>query len=135
MTTIRSLVKRHFLLGPSLVVTAIVLVAALSYRLVQGRLEEFAASFYGSTPSGLYPYLAARVVGYRTFLWVLLVLLGAWCLTLWADPNRNRREPPVAARLPTPLPWKIVFLVLLVVLATLAVLLSQREWVRFGRPC
>jgi hypothetical protein len=133
--TIRSLVKRHFLLGSSLVVTAIVLVAALSYPLVQGRLEEFAASFYGSTQSGLYPFLAARVAGYRTFLWVLLVLLGAWCLTLWADPNRNRREPPVAARSPTPLPWKLVFLVFLVFLATVAVLLSQREWVRFGRPC
>ena len=66
---------------------------------------------------------------------MLLVLLGAWCLTLWADPNRNRREPTVAARSPTALPWKLVFLVFLVFLATVAVLLSQREWVRFGRPC
>ena len=133
--TIRSLVKRQFLLGPSLVVTAIVLVAALSYRLVQGRLAAFAASFYGSTQSGLYPFLAARVIGYRTFLWVLLGLLGAWCLTLWADPLSKRREASVAARVPASLLWKVFFLVVLVFLATVAVLLSQREWVRFGRPC
>jgi hypothetical protein len=127
-------VNRQFLLRPSLVVTALVLVAALSYPLAQDWLAEFAAKFYGSTDHLLYPFLAARVIGYRTFLWALLGLLGAWCLSLWADPLTKRREATGAARLPAGLLWTVVILAFLA-MATIAVLLSQREWVRFDRPC
>ncbi len=123
--------KRQFLLRPSLLVTALVLVAALSYRLAQGRLMDFATRFYGSADRARYPFLVARVVGYRMFLWVLLGLLGAWCLSLWADPLSQRREASVASRWPAHLLWTAAF----VVMATVAVLLSDREWVRFGRPC
>lgn len=127
--------KRPYLLGPSLIVTAVVLVAALSYGLVQDRLMQFAATFYGSTDHVLYPFLAARVIGYRTFLWALLGILATWCLTLWADPISKRSEASFAVRLPGPFLLRATVLAFLFFMATMAVLLSQREWVRFGRPC
>ena len=123
--------SRRFLLGPSLVVTALVLVAALSYSLVRGRLTELATRFYGSTDHVLYPFLAARVAGYGPFLWALLGITVAWCLSLWADPWSKRHEASVVRRLPARLLGTVVFLAM----ATIAVLLSQREWVRFDRPC
>ena len=124
-------VIRGFLLGPSLAVTALVLAVAVSVTLARDRLTELATRFYGSTDHVLYPFLAARVAGYRSFLWVLLGILAAWCLVLWVDPRRRQIATPVSRRMTVALPWTVVFLVASII----AVLLSHREWVRFGRPC
>jgi hypothetical protein len=130
-STTTNVVSRRFLLGPSLVVTALVLAAAVSFTLARDRLTGFATRFYGSTDHVLYPFLAARVVGYRSFLWALLGILVGWCLVLWVDPGSSRRETTVVPRWSAHLPWTGAFLAT----AIIAVLLSNREWVRFGRPC
>jgi hypothetical protein len=126
--------KRPSLLLPSLVTAALVLAAAIGYPFLQGRLVAAAQRFYGSTDDVLYPFLAARIVGYRSFLWILSGVLGVWCVALWADPHAKRYEATFSRRLPRYLPW-IAEGVVFVSMAAVAVVLSDREWRRFGEPC
>jgi hypothetical protein len=125
--------KKPFLLRPSLMLTALALLAALLYRLIYDWLTTFAKEFYGSTQHVLYPFLAARVVGYRWFLWMAAGALAVWCAALWVDSHVKRSEA-ASRRFPAYFPL-IVEGVVFLAMATMAVFFSDREWVRFGRPC
>jgi hypothetical protein len=126
--------KRPFLLVPSLVTAALVFAAATIYPFLQGRLATAARRFYGSTDDVLYPFLAMRVVGYRPFFWILLGVLGAWCIVLCADRHAKRSRSTFSRPLPRYLTW-IAEGVVFVSMVAVAVVLSDREWRRFGEPC
>jgi hypothetical protein len=126
---------RRFLLAPSLAVTALVLLTALAYPLVFGWLSAFAERFYGSSDQAGYPFLAARVVGYRTFFWVLSAILALWCAALAVDPRVKAFEASFPSR-----PWRVAVarvatVAALLAMAVAAALLSDREWQRYGQPC
>src|SRR5882672_925510 len=126
--------KKHFLLKPSLMLSAVVLLAALIYHSIYSWLTTLAKEFYDSTDNFRYPFLAARVVGYQSFSWILLSVLAAWCAALWADSHAKKCEAVVSRRLPAYFP-PIIEGVAFLAMATVAIFLSDREWVRFGRPC
>ena len=138
--------KRRFLLLPSLTLAALVLGAALVYPLVQGRLTAAAREFYGATDGSLHPFLAARVVGYRSFFWILLAAVVAWCVAIWAPAPRVKRREGAIPRRPPPYSVWIAEGVAFLAMATVSCLRPLRRrrrrtsrparvFMRLRKPC
>jgi len=126
--------KNRFLLLPSLFITLIFLAVAVFYQWRYEWFVRFAREFYGSTDYYRYPYLIAKVTGYKTFFWMLAGALIFWCVALRMDDFIKKIESGILKRLPPVLP-KVFMWIAFFALIPVALWFSDREWMRYNHPC
>lgn len=127
-------VKKQFLFVPFLIVAAFFLLTAFLYQWKYDWFIAFSKQFYGSTDNFRYPYLAARVIGYHSFLWLGLGVLTLWCVILWLNSRVKRYETAISIRLSDNF-QRIIETSVFLAMVIIALWFSHREWLRFNQPC
>jgi len=106
---------------------------AFFYHIFFPSIFEYFSDFYTSKNSWRQSYLDTRIYGYRPMLFALALAALIWALLIAYRHSLLRIFTPIDIFFSKRKNFILIFLGL--ILCVLAFYFSQREWIRFGKPC